>query len=191
MLAEGQFFADPDVRATAAGYQRAERLVAAGGARHVIVDVDGCLTPGWQVVDADGEKPVKVFGLDDLAALRRWGELISITAVTSDLCAPTIARMRSWELALAHAPAEADQRLHVIRRLTGDDYANIVYIGDGYHDAAVMRRVAFGIAPSDAWPETARAADAVTSAAGGRRAVALALDFIGENLLSSCPGQEQ
>jgi 3-deoxy-D-manno-octulosonate 8-phosphate phosphatase (KDO 8-P phosphatase) len=183
-----RYRSDPDVTVTLRGAARAARLADIGGARHVVIDVDGCLTPGYQVMDESGSKPVKVFGLDDFAALMRWWGMFDVTAVTSDLCPPTIARLESWGVPLTEAPAESAARVSVIRAITGSDLMTCVYIGDGYHDASVMHQVGFGIAPADAWPETARAADGVTSAPGGRRAVALALDFIGENLLAS-PGQ--
>jgi 3-deoxy-D-manno-octulosonate 8-phosphate phosphatase (KDO 8-P phosphatase) len=182
------FCSDPDVSVTVLGLRRAESLLRAGGACHVVIDVDGCFTPGYQVVTLDGSKPVKVFGLDDYAALMRWRDFVTITAITSDYCLPTRSRFEKWGIALKSVPAAADDRVNTIERITDNRLSGTVYMGDGYHDAAVMARCGFGIAPSDAWPETLRAADVVTKAPGGRRAVALALDFIGENLLES-PGQ--
>jgi YrbI family 3-deoxy-D-manno-octulosonate 8-phosphate phosphatase len=152
-----------------------------------VIDVDGCFTPGYQIVDAFGQKPFKVFGLDDYAALVRWNVKFEITAITSDYSPPTVARFKSWAIALEKVSDDADERVNAIEHITEEQLTTCVYIGDGYHDADVMRHVGFGLAPADAWPETARIADAVISAPGGRRAVALALDFIGENLLKS-PG---
>jgi 3-deoxy-D-manno-octulosonate 8-phosphate phosphatase (KDO 8-P phosphatase) len=181
---------DPDVFPSFAGIKRARALIAAGGALHVIIDVDGCLTPGAQVVDSGGWKPVKVFGLDDRAAIERWVKQVEITLMTSDPCPATSARAKSLDCVLAIAPAEPAGRLHVIERYAGR-LDRVVYIGDGYYDHEVMRGAGFGIAPSDAWPETLRAADAVVSRPGGQRAVALALDYIGEKLMNHTGKKEK
>lgn len=177
------FDSDPDVLLSAAGLIRARRLVEAGGVRHVIIDVDGCLTPGLQIVDSGGWKPVKVFGLDDRAAIERWTPTLDIALITSDPCPATSARAKSLDLQLLVASARSADRLYVMDTFMGEEWLQTVYIGDGYYDHEIMREVGFGIAPSDAWPETLRCADAQVSRPGGQRAVALALDFIGELLI--------
>jgi 3-deoxy-D-manno-octulosonate 8-phosphate phosphatase (KDO 8-P phosphatase) len=152
-----------------------------GGATDVIIDVDGCLTSGLQLVTMDGLK-IKAFGLDDRAAIEEWQHAVKVTLITSDMSGATIARAKSWNIPLTEAPAQAAKRLLVISKITGD-LRRTVYVGDGYHDVLVLECCGFGIAPADAWPPTARAADAVTTLPGGRRAVAQAMDFTGFYLL--------
>lgn len=173
-----------DTQLSVRGFLRARALRAAGGATDIVIDVDGCLTPGAQVIGSDGEKPVKVFGLDDLAAIERWRDAVRITFITSDWCKPTQARAESWAVPLIWAPAYAPDRIRTISAHTGN-LRRTIYIGDGYHDWHVMRAAGFGIAPADAWPRTLRCADAVASRPGGKRAVALALDFAGKHRLLS------
>lgn len=168
-----------EVRVSLHGVRRALQLISAGGARHVIIDVDGCLTPGWQVVDAYGHKPFKVFGLDDRAAIEHWQHKFSVKLVTSDYSSATRARAQGWGVSLSHAPADAAGRLAVIRELTGNDVSRTIYIGDGYHDHNVFMNVGFGMAPRDAYTEALHHADAVIRRDGGRRAVAVALDWAG------------
>jgi 3-deoxy-D-manno-octulosonate 8-phosphate phosphatase (KDO 8-P phosphatase) len=50
-------------------------------------------------------------------------------------------------------------------------FENIVYMGDGYYDAPILKDAALGIAPSQARIEARMAADYVTPSAGGEGAV--------------------
>lgn len=52
------------------------------------------------------------------------------------------------------------------------DPARTVYMGDGMYDAAVLKLVAYGIAPANAWPATKNAANYVTKLSAGEGAVA-------------------
>lgn len=165
------------------GRARARALRRRGGARSVVIDTDGCLTDGRLYIDQTGAKPMKAYGLDDHAAIEHWSHFYDIHIISSDKQPLAEFRATHMKVPFHHVPADPYLRLEGIKRITGFDATyGTVYIGDGYHDADVMKGVAFGIAPNDAWPKTLRAADAVTSRAGGRRSVAQALDFIGLQL---------
>jgi len=170
-----------DVSLRWGGRARARSLRRAGGVLSVVIDIDGCMTDGRLYVDNHGNKPMKAFGPDDHAAIVRWRRVFDILFITSDEQQMVKERAAHMDTTLVIAPANVHYRLERIRA-EGCKTINTVYIGDGYHDAEVMGCVAFGIAPADAWPGTMRAADAVTSRDGGRRAVAQALDFIGKKL---------
>lgn len=169
-----------DVTWTGRGERRLRALRLAGGPLLVVIDVDGTLTDGRQYVDANGEKPMKAFGVDDTDAIRRWVAhgAFKVVLVTADDHPATRFRARRIGVGLLVARPDAQNRLPVIGGVE-PDLARVAYVGDGYHDAGVMRACGLGVAPANAWPGTLRAADAVTSRSGGERAVALALDAIG------------
>jgi 3-deoxy-D-manno-octulosonate 8-phosphate phosphatase (KDO 8-P phosphatase) len=178
-----------DVSLSWSGRVRARSLRRDGGARLVVIDVDGCLTDGKLYVDDKGQKTVKAFGPDDHAAIQRWRGTFGIEIITSDWTQISVARASHMGVNITKADAGAAARIAHIQELATlarhdvrDD--GIVYIGDGYHDADVMRAFGFGIAPAGSWPGTLRAADAITSRHGGDRAVAQALDYVGMRLLS-------
>jgi 3-deoxy-D-manno-octulosonate 8-phosphate phosphatase (KDO 8-P phosphatase) len=167
------------------GRARARSLRRAGGVGLVVLDVDGVLTDGGLHVDASGTKLYKSFGPDDHDAIKRWKQHYPIDLVTSDWSPVTLARADHMKVNVWHAPAGRLDRVDIISELADADdcgLERVVYVGDGYYDGAVMQAVGFGIAPCDAWPDTIRAADAVTSRGGGKRAVAQALDYIGRTL---------
>jgi len=180
----------PDVYTSWSGRVRARSLRRRGGPQLVVLDVDGVLTDGKLYVDAEGKKPMKAFGPDDHAAIKFWNGRMGrfeIEIITSDWQQISVARASHMGLNITKAPADAAGRIAHIQDLASlrrydcpDD--DIVYIGDGYHDAAVMQAFGFGIAPAGSWPGTLRAADAITSRRGGDRAVAQALDYIGTRL---------
>lgn len=150
---------------------------------HVVIDTDGVLTDGKLYVDADGTKPFKAFGPDDHAAVKRWRSHMDIHVITSD--DQPMCRLRAEHMGVSFAVvgAEPSVRLQWMADYVTSQLHEIVYVGDGYHDADIMQIVGFGIAVADAWPATFRAAHARTSCMGGARAVAQALDFIGKELI--------
>lgn len=172
-----------DLKVSWGGRARARSLRRAGGVGLVVLDVDGVLTDGGLHVDASGGKAVKTFGPDDHDAIKRWGRHIPIDLVTSDWSPVTLARADHMKVDVWYAPSGKTSRLEIIKELAEDvGLKRTVYVGDGYYDGEIMQEVGFGIAPADAWPDTIRTADGVTSRGGGRRAVAQALDYIGRTL---------
>lgn len=168
------------------GWLRARRMRQAGGPKLVVIDLDGVLTDGGLHIDAAGNKLFKSFGPDDHAALKRWRDTFPIEIITSDWQQISVRRAEHMRTHITKVEADAKMRIGAIIAMANERDATadgIVYIGDGYHDWEVMQAVGFGIAPIDAWPATRRTADAVTTLTAGHRAVAEALDYIGERLV--------
>lgn len=165
------------VRVRPRGYLRAHALRAIGGVQLVIIDVDGTLTDGSLVVGKDGHKQHKVFGPDDSDALHELQTRVRVELVTADTQGFDIVKQRAHHMGLNVTPLNGTTR-HVHLMTFHVPHAQIVYVGDGYYDWMSMKACGFGIAPHDAWPETKRIADAVTSRNGGHRAVAQAADYI-------------
>lgn len=164
------------VRLHLRGYSRAAQVRRRGGIETIAIDVDGCLTDGRMVIDGNGEKAWKAFGPDDhtmIQLAQRRG--LGVVLITADRQAEKIVLARASHMRVAII-FESDWRVNDLA-LAGCNMRRTAYIGDGCLDARVFPHVGFGFAPSDAWPATRAAADAVTSCPGGRRAVAQAIDY--------------
>ena len=61
-------------------------------------------------------------------------------------------------------------------------FDRVAYMGDGYHDAPILKEVAIGIAPKQARIEARAAAEFVTPNAGGHGAVMDACMYIMERM---------
>lgn len=140
--------------------------------KHLILDVDGVLTTGQIFYTADG-KAMKVFGphdKDGIKIIRQLG--ISIAFITADLTGWDIteARLRDWGF--------TKDDLHYVSEESRFEWFNsnynleeVAFIGDGYHDAPILRVVRLGIAPKNARKEAKAAADYITETNSGEGAV--------------------
>ena len=135
---------------------------------YFICDVDGCLNDGKIYWSANG-KPFKAFGNydhDGLKMLKKYLNIKFITADNSgwDISYSRIHKHMGFEL---HLVKESD-RFNWVKELNFD---SIVYMGDGFYDAPIIKSSAIGIAPAQARIEAKNSADYVTPCAGGEGAV--------------------
>jgi 3-deoxy-D-manno-octulosonate 8-phosphate phosphatase (KDO 8-P phosphatase) len=140
------------------------------------LDVDGVMTDGSFWYDEFGKR-LKRFGPDDADALELLKDHMSIFFVSSDhrgfaISQSRIERDMGFELCLV----PARNRLDWLDARCG--LGNLIYMGDGFRDAPILRAARLGIAPRNASPLAQQAADFVTSAAGGQRAVAEAAIYV-------------
>lgn len=147
--------------------------------RLLLLDVDGVMTDGGIIYDANGLE-TKVFNVKDghgIKMLQRHGiEVGIITGRTSQVVA-----FRAKELGISLVYQGALKKLDSyedVKQKTGLDDRQIAYVGDDVIDVPVMRRVAFAAAPADALMEARTVAHYVTSCAGGRGAVREVCDLI-------------
>ncbi len=147
--------------------------------RLLLTDVDGVMTDGGIIYDANGVE-TKVFNVKDghgIKMLQRHGiEVGIITGRTSQ-----VVDLRAKELGIEILYQGALKKLESyldIKQKTGLLDSQIAYIGDDIIDVPVMRRVIFAAAPADALIEAKNAAHYVTSHAGGRGAVREVCDLI-------------
>lgn len=147
--------------------------------RLLLLDVDGVMTDGGIIYDANGLE-TKVFNVKDghgIKMLQRHGiEVGIITGRTSQVVA-----FRAKELGISLVYQGALKKLDSyedVKQKTGLDDRQIAYVGDDVIDVPVMRRVAFAAAPADALMEARTVAHYVTSRAGGRGAVREVCDLI-------------
>ena len=135
-----------------------------------IVDVDGVLTTGHFVYSSEG-KQYKIFGPDDADALNILKNYMSILCISADHRGFPISKRRIVEdMGLQLELVDGFNRINCITERF--DPQKVVYMGDGFLDHLVMRRVAYSLAPSSASEMARQSASHVTKCSGGNRAVA-------------------
>jgi 3-deoxy-D-manno-octulosonate 8-phosphate phosphatase (KDO 8-P phosphatase) len=139
----------------------------------LVMDVDGVLNTGHMVYSADG-KMFKMFGPHDKDGLKIIKQYLSdITFITADITGWDITYRRivtDWgyddsQLVLV---SEEDRMGYFEKNC---DFETTAFIGDGYNDAPILKRVKIGIAPASARIEAKNAADYVTDSVAGSGAV--------------------
>jgi 3-deoxy-D-manno-octulosonate 8-phosphate phosphatase (KDO 8-P phosphatase) len=148
----------------------------AAAARLLLMDVDGVLTDGllYNVPGPDGQMhETKGFFAQDGIALQ-WLTWHGIqTGVISGRVSPAT-EARAAQVRMTYVYQGHIEKLPIldeIAKRSGIPLSEMAYAGDDLTDIPVMRRVGLALAPSNACPETKRAAHYVTAAAGGAGAV--------------------
>ncbi len=138
----------------------------------VITDVDGVLSDGKIVYDADGRE-IKRFDARDgmmIVGLRHQGIKVAILTGRDS----RVVDHRAEELGISIVRQKAIDKLAALDSVleeAGTSAGRACFIGDDVNDVAVMRKVGLGFAPYDATPDAKAAADFVTRAAGGEGVV--------------------
>lgn len=136
--------------------------------KHFILDVDGCLNDGVIYWGASG-KPFKAFGNYDHDGLKLLREHLQIEFITADSTGWDITHSRIVEHMRFPLTLVGERERYDFVQRRGFDH--MIYMGDGPHDAAILRSAALGIAPAQACDPARLAADHVTTRPGGHGAV--------------------
>ena len=134
-----------------------------------MLDVDGVMTTGQFLYSQDG-KAYKIFGPHDNDGLKLLKDKINIKFITADRRGHSISKKRivdhmGFELEIV---SEHDRFAHIKNHY---DLSKLIYMGDGYYDAKILKACHFGIVPSNARKEAKAAADFVTESRSGEGAV--------------------
>ena len=139
--------------------------------RLVALDVDGVLTDGSIVYDA--ERELQRFHVHDGAGLRWLVEAgVELAWISGRGCDATRRRAEELgvkELHLRSGPKDAV--LADVQSRLGVDPSETLAMGDDWPDLALASRAGFFACPADARPEVRARADWVTRAEGGHGAV--------------------
>jgi 3-deoxy-D-manno-octulosonate 8-phosphate phosphatase (KDO 8-P phosphatase) len=145
----------------------------------LIADVDGVLTDGGIVLDADGRE-LKRFHVRDGFALRVWNDLGKRSALISGRSAPVV-ESRARELHIGRVVQGAAEKLSVFRSVLHEEQLSpeaVCYVGDDLPDLPPLRAAGLGVAVADACAELRAAADYVTRVPGGSGAVREVIEMI-------------
>jgi 3-deoxy-D-manno-octulosonate 8-phosphate phosphatase (KDO 8-P phosphatase) len=145
----------------------------------LVLDVDGVLTDGRLVYDADGQ-PVKTFHAQDGCALRLWLRAGRRAAILSGRSSGAADR-RGTELGLHPVcTGVADKVATLDEMLAEADLSpeQAIFIGDDIPDLGAMARCGWTAVPADATPIAKRQADYVARRGGGAGAVAEVVEYV-------------
>lgn len=145
----------------------------------LVLDVDGVLTDGKIVVNADGSES-KLFCVQDGHGIRMWRRAgLKVAFLSGRKAGPTHVRAQQIEadycLEDCHDKVGALKGLLVEAQMTEEE---IAYVGDDLPDVPVIRRAGFGVAVANAVDEAKACADYVTSRSGGDGAVREVIEYI-------------
>jgi len=134
-----------------------------------VLDVDGVMTTGQFLYSLSG-KIYKIFGPHDNDGLHLIKDKISINFITADKRGFEITKKRivddmGFELDLV----PANRRFDYLKEKYG--FSNLIYMGDGYYDAIILKKCLFGIAPQNARIEAKNSANYITDSDSGSGAV--------------------
>ena len=146
------------------------------------LDVDGVLTDGTLIINADGSES-KLFNSLDGHGIRMWQRAgLKVALISGRTSAPT--ERRAEQLQIEYVFQECHYKLPVVEKLAGQldlSPANIAFIGDDLTDMPVMRYAGFAVAVANAVDEVKQCADYVTTRPGGSGAVREVIEYILKN----------
>jgi 3-deoxy-D-manno-octulosonate 8-phosphate phosphatase (KDO 8-P phosphatase) len=145
----------------------------------LVLDVDGVLTDGTVIINADGSES-KFFHTLDGHGIRMWRRSgLEVAIISGRESEPT--QRRAAQLGIEHVFQDCHFKLPVIEELLGRlnmTPEQVAYVGDDLMDLPVIRYVGFGVAVADAVDEVKQHADYVTTKSGGKGAVRETIEHI-------------
>jgi len=147
--------------------------------RLLILDVDGVMTDGRIVYDANGIE-TKFFNVKDghgIKMLQRCGVEVAIISGRDS----QVAANRARELAIERVYLHATDKLAIYTTLLAQTFLSheeVAFMGDDLIDIPVLRRVGFSAAPADAVDEVKEIVHYVCRQRGGWGAVREVTDMI-------------
>lgn len=148
----------------------------------LILDVDGVLTDGTLVINADGSE-TKFFNSLDGHGIKMWKRIGNDVAILSGrLSEPTTYRAKQLEI--EHVFQDCHDKLPFLKEFLDQIKLapeQVAYIGDDIVDLPSMRYVGFSIAVANAVDEVKEHADYTTKLPGGSGAVREAIEYILKN----------
>jgi 3-deoxy-D-manno-octulosonate 8-phosphate phosphatase (KDO 8-P phosphatase) len=146
------------------------------------LDVDGVLTDGALVINADGSE-TKFFNSLDGHGIKMWQRAgLKVALISGRASTPT--EHRAEQLKIEYVFQNCHNKLPVAEKLLeqlGLLPENMAFIGDDLTDMPVMRYVGFGVAVANAVDEVKECADYVTTRPGGSGAVREVIEYILKN----------
>jgi 3-deoxy-D-manno-octulosonate 8-phosphate phosphatase (KDO 8-P phosphatase) len=146
------------------------------------LDVDGVLTDGTLIINADGSES-KFFNSLDGHGIRMWQRAgLKVALISGRTSVPT--ERRAEQLQIEYVFQDCHDKLPAVEKLAGQlglSAANIAYVGDDLTDMPVMRYAGFAVAVANAVDEVKQCADYVTARPGGSGAVREVIEYILKN----------
>ena len=146
------------------------------------LDVDGVLTDGTLIINADGSES-KFFNSLDGHGIRMWKRAgLKVALISGRASTPT--ELRAEQLQIQYVFQDCHYKLPVAEKLLdklGLSPENMAFIGDDLTDMPAIRYAGFGAAVANAVDEVKQCADYVTTRPGGSGAVREVIEHILKN----------
>lgn len=140
--------------------------------KYLVFDVDGVFTTGPFLYTIDG-KFAKVFGPHDNDGIKMIRDKIEVQAISADKRGFAITKKRIQDdMKIPLTLVDEKDRLDWFKSNFKNSKEEVVYMGDGIHDAEIFDYVCYSIAPNNAFYVAKDKADYVTNARSGEGAVA-------------------
>ncbi len=148
----------------------------------LVLDVDGVLTDGTLIINADGSES-KFFNSLDGHGIRMWQRAgLKVALLSGRASEPT--RRRADQLQIEYVFEDCHYKLPTLEKFLdqlGLSPEAVAYIGDDLTDLPAIRYVGFGVAVANAVDEVKKYADYVTTCTGGNGAVREVIEYILKN----------
>lgn len=156
----------------------------------IIFDIDGVLTNGNILIDAQGkeQKCINTKDLDGVSELKRKGYKIAAVTKENTEIVGYFSKKYPWDVFCCGC----SDKVSAVRNICDEFNAALedtAYIGDGKYDLEVMKLVGMSFCPSDAIDDVKCAADVVLGRSGGNGCVWEMLGIL-EKINKSSPSQE-
>lgn len=139
--------------------------------KHIVFDVDGVFTSGPFLYTVEG-KFAKTFGPHDNDGIKMIRDKINIQAISADKRGFSISQKRIQDdMKIPLTLVSEGDRLDWFKK-TFKNLKEVIYMGDGMHDAKIFEYVGYSIAPNNAFFIAKEKANFVTRANSGEGAVA-------------------
>ena len=146
------------------------------------LDVDGVLTDGTLVINADGSES-KFFNSLDGHGIKMWQRAgLKIALISGRASAPT--ELRAEQLEIEYVFQDCHNKLPVLEQIADKldlSPENMAFVGDDLTDMPVIRYAGFGVAVANAVDEVKQCADYVTTRPGGSGAVREVIEYVLKN----------
>jgi len=145
-----------------------------------IIDVDGVLASGQFFYTSKG-KVMKVFGPHDNDGLKILKKYMQLFFVSADKRGFEITKKRVVDdMGFELFYTKEGERLDFLKKY---GYKNIIYMGDGYHDKEIFKKVFYAIAPNNALRTTKKYANFITKSDAAKGAVFEACEHVFKHIL--------
>jgi 3-deoxy-D-manno-octulosonate 8-phosphate phosphatase (KDO 8-P phosphatase) len=145
----------------------------------LVLDVDGVLTDGGLIINADGTESKRFHTLDG-HGIRLWLRAGLKVALLSGRRSPPVAK-RAAELGIPYVLEDCHFKRPALEQLLESLHLKaeqVAYVGDDLPDLPVLQFVGFSAAVADAVEEVKSCVDYVTTRPGGSGAVREVIEYI-------------
>ncbi|MHC4557591.1 MAG: KdsC family phosphatase [Planctomycetota bacterium] len=148
----------------------------------LVLDVDGVLTDGTLIINADGSES-KFFNSLDGHGIRMWQRAgLKVALISGRASEPT--KHRAEQLQIEYVFQDCHNKFPVFEKLLqqlGLSPDKVAYIGDDLTDLPIIIYSGFGVTVANAVDEVKQYADYVTTRTGGSGAVREVIEYILKN----------